>query len=62
MVIQGKIFSFKIKRQAKNVLPGDVERTVVVVVKKLFEPQREKRTVWRVGAAKTRVHHENMPI
>ena len=29
MVIQNKIFSFKIKRQAKNVFPSDVERTVV---------------------------------
>ena len=28
MVIQNKIFSFKIKRQAKNVFPSDVERTV----------------------------------
>ena len=28
MVNQNKIFSFKIKRQAKNVLPRDVERTV----------------------------------
>ena len=30
MVNQNKIFSFKIKRQAKNVFPGDVERTVVL--------------------------------
>ena len=29
MVIQNKLFSFKIKRQAKNVFPSDVERTVV---------------------------------
>ena len=29
MVIQNKIFSFKIKRQAKNVFPSDVERTVI---------------------------------
>ena len=29
MVNQNKIFSFKIKRQAKNVFPRDVERTVV---------------------------------
>ena len=28
MVKQNKIFSFKIKRQAKNVFPRDVERTV----------------------------------
>ena len=28
MVSQNKIFSFKIKRQAKNVYPRDVERTV----------------------------------
>ena len=28
MVIQNKIFPFKIKRQAKNVFPSDVERTV----------------------------------
>ena len=30
MVIQKKMFSFKIKRQAKTVFPSDVERTVVV--------------------------------
>ena len=29
MVNQNKIFSFKIKHQAKNVFPRDVERTVV---------------------------------
>ena len=29
MVSQNKRFSFKIKRQAKNVFPKDVERTVV---------------------------------
>ena len=29
MVNQNKILSFKIKRQAKNVFPNDVERTVV---------------------------------
>ena len=29
MVIQNKLFPFKIKRQAKNVFPSDVERTVV---------------------------------
>ena len=28
MVIQNKIFSSEIKRQAKNVFPSDVERTV----------------------------------
>ena len=28
MVNQNKIFSFKIKRQAKSVFPSDVERTV----------------------------------
>ena len=28
MVNQNKIFSLKIKRQAKNVFPSDVERTV----------------------------------
>ena len=28
MVDQNKIFSFKMKRQAKNVLPSDVEGTV----------------------------------
>ena len=28
MVNQNKIFSFKIKRQAKNIFPRDVERTV----------------------------------
>ena len=28
MVNQNKIFSFTIKRQAKNVFPRDVERTV----------------------------------
>ena len=28
MVNQNKIFSFEIKRQAKNVFPRDVERTV----------------------------------
>ena len=32
MVNQNKIFSFKIKRQAKNVFPRDVERTVVVTL------------------------------
>ena len=31
MVNQNKIFSFKIKRQAKNVFPRDVERTVGTV-------------------------------
>ena len=31
MVNQNKIFSFKIKRQAKNVFQRDVERTVVDV-------------------------------
>ena len=31
MVNQNKIFSFKIKRQAKNVFPRDVERTVALV-------------------------------
>ena len=30
MVNQNKIFSFKIKRQAKTVFPSEVERTVVV--------------------------------
>ena len=29
MVNQNKIFSFKMKRQAKNVFPRDVERTVM---------------------------------
>ena len=29
MVSQNKIFLFKIKRQAKNLFPRDVERTVV---------------------------------
>ena len=29
MVYQNKIFSFKVKRQAKNVFSRDVERTVV---------------------------------
>ena len=29
MVDQNKIFSFKIKRQAKNVFPKDVERTII---------------------------------
>ena len=29
MVNQNKIFSFKIKRQAKKVFPSDVERTVI---------------------------------
>ena len=29
MVNRNKIFSFRIKRQAKNVFPNDVERTVV---------------------------------
>ena len=29
MVNQNKIFSFKIKRQAKNIFPRDVERTVI---------------------------------
>ena len=28
MVNQNKIFSFEIKRQAKNVFPKDVERTI----------------------------------
>ena len=28
MVSQNKVFSFKIKRQAKNVFPSDVERTL----------------------------------
>ena len=31
MVNQNKIFSFKIKRQAKNFFPRDVERTVGVI-------------------------------
>ena len=31
MVNQNKIFSFKIKRQSKNIFPRDVERTVVRV-------------------------------
>ena len=30
MVNQNKIYSFKIKRQAKNAFPRDVERTVVL--------------------------------
>ena len=29
MVNQNKIFSFEIKRKAKNVFPSDVKRTVV---------------------------------
>ena len=29
MVNQNKKFSYKIKRQAKNILPSDVERTIV---------------------------------
>ena len=33
MVSQNKISSFKIKRQAKNVFPSDVERTVGYVAK-----------------------------
>ena len=28
MVNQNKMFSFKIKRQAENVFPSDIERTV----------------------------------
>ena len=32
MVTQNKIFSFKIKRKAKNVFPNDVERTVVIFI------------------------------
>ena len=32
MVNQDKIFSFIIKRQAKNVFPNDVERTVIIFV------------------------------
>ena len=32
MVNQNKIFSFEIKRQAKNIFPRDVERTVVSII------------------------------
>ena len=36
MVNQNKIFSFKIKRQAKNVFSNDVERTVGFVLHSLL--------------------------
>ena len=32
MVNQNKIFSFEIKRQAKNLFPRDVEKTVSVFI------------------------------
>ena len=31
MVSQNKVLSLKIKRQAKNVFPSDVERTVAII-------------------------------
>ena len=41
MVNRNKMFSFKIKRQAKNVFPSDVERTVgrkkLVYICKIFQ-------------------------
>ena len=41
MVNQNKIFSFKIKGQAKNIFPSDVERTVgIFLVKKFTENER----------------------
>ena len=48
MVNQNKIFSFKIKRQAKNVFPRDVERTVATcITMTLYSPA---------------LHYENTPI
>ena len=44
MVNQNKIFSFKIKRQAKNVFPRDVERTVVEVSEK--HPFKSAADIW----------------
>ena len=32
MFSQNKIFSFKIKRQAKNVFPSNVEKTIEVLI------------------------------
>ena len=40
MVNQNKIFSFKIMRQAKNVLPSDVERTVGACLTRLYINER----------------------
>ena len=40
MVNQNKTFSFKIKRQAKDVFPSDVERTVVRSSFTIFHTQK----------------------
>ena len=43
MVIQNKIFSFKIKCQAKNIFPSDVERTVEFY---MTVSERQYLSVW----------------
>ena len=50
MVNQNKIFSFKIKRQAKNVFPRDVERTVEISL------SEETRNASSVNAFKSRLN------
>ena len=42
MVIQNKILSFKIKRQAKNVFLSDVERTVGK-----YDIQNQQAVIWK---------------
>ena len=52
MVNQNKIFSFKIKRQAKNLFPSDVKRTVAVEQQPALKNKRLKNFA-SVGRAST---------
>ena len=68
MVNQSKLFSFKIKRQAKTVFPSDIERTVVKISRKCHnyqaQPVQSTKTKKRPGANsdRTNVIHEAIDI
>ena len=48
MVSQNKIFSFKIKRQAKNAFPSDVNSTAEQNKKKKKKKKNQQITFWNI--------------
>ena len=55
MVNQNKLFSFKIKRQAKKAFPIDVERTVGISINKIIG-QIHQMTSWWIHLPEQIVH------
>ena len=67
MVNLNKIFSFKINRQAKNVYPSDVERTVGIKHNEKCVFLVASRTTWKAGDVEQADYilqcpHHEMPI